>query len=48
MSDISVIKEYKSYMIFWDCIFHCYYFWNNGKKVKSRLMRKIIEKIDKL
>ena len=48
MSDVIVIKLYKSHTIMWDCILHCYYFWHNGKKVKSRLMREITEKIDKL
>jgi len=46
--DTFAIKEYKSHTIFWDCILHRYYYWNNGKKVTSIYIGNLIEKIDKL
>lgn len=46
--DAIEIKVINDISIFWDRLYHLFYYWNNGRKVKSKNIRVLINKIEKL
>ena len=45
--DIIEVKVVNGTSIFWDRLYHTFYYWNNGRKVKSVNINKLINKLNK-
>lgn len=45
--DIIEVKVVNGTSIFWDRLYHTFYYWCNGRKVKSVSINKLINKLNK-
>ena len=44
--DIIEVKRINGTSIFWDRLYHTFYYWCNGRKVKSKSLDKLINKLN--
>lgn len=45
MRDAVEIKQVNGTSIFWDRLYHCFYYWDNGRKVRSKNIEVLIKKL---